>query len=401
MPEQVLHTLGEGFDWRMDHLHWPVTTDVAAGLRGVIAGTTRVMWLDPSSGGLAYRGVPIESLAERPDFEAVSRLLITGEADDGPAAAHFRANLRSSRALPPEVTALVRSLDPGTHPTRALRAGVSALGCHELAESDDLAGERHWRELRIVGQVVGLLTELIRHRRSASSAADDAGDSLATGVLQALNGALPDPADVRVLDLLWVLYAAHGVDAPTFASMVVASCLADPYYNVVAGLSALRGMRQGGASQTVMEQLLDRRDPDEAERWVRRTLGAGGRIAGFGHPDYRMPDPRVVILRKAAAATARRKDRGDLYEIARAMEKAATRELAARDVHVNINFYGGLLFHLLGAEPDLAPCLIAVARMAGLVALVHESLDTIRLYRPLSRYVGPPQRPVPGEGEPR
>jgi citrate synthase len=37
-----------------------------------------------------------------------------------------------------------------------------------------------------------------------------------------------------------VLYAAHGMDAPTFTSMVVASCLADPYYSVVAGLSAMR-----------------------------------------------------------------------------------------------------------------------------------------------------------------
>jgi len=391
----VLHTLSDGFDWRVDRLEWPITTDVAPGLRGVIAAQTRVMWLDPSSGRLAYRGVPIESLAERPDFEATAELLITGSAGTGDGGStHFCDNLRSSRVLPTDVVDLLRGLDPATHPTRALRAGVSALGCHELSVDNDPAGVRHWRELRIVGQVTGLVAQVVFHRRGVPACAADPHESLANGLLRALTGSPAEPEDESTLDLLWVLYAAHGIDAPTFASMVVASCLADPYYNVVAGLSALRGRRQGGAIQTVMEQLLAREDPAEARRWLHRTLAEGGRIAGFGHPDYRMPDPRVVILRKAAAALARRKGEGDLYEVARTIEIAATRELAARDIHVNINFYGGLLFHLLGADPELAPCLIAIARMAGLVALVHESLDTIRLYRPLTRYVGPAERPL-------
>jgi citrate synthase len=38
--------------------------------------------------------------------------------------------------------------------------------------------------------------------------------------------------------------------------------------------------------------------------------------------------------------------------------------------------------------------------MAGLVALVRESLDTIRLYRPLTRYVGPKERLVVKEAVP-
>jgi len=40
----------------------------------------------------------------------------------------------------------------------------------------------------------------------------------------------------------------------------------------------------------------------------------------------------------------------------------------------------------------LVPCLIAIGRMAGTAALVREALDGIRLYRPLSRYVGPAER---------
>lgn len=395
VSHRVIHTLGHSFDWRAESLDWPVTTDVGPGLAGVIATGTRVMWLDPPSGRLAYRGVPVESLAAAPDFEQVAFLLISGETSDGDRQSweRFRHNLRSSRRLPPDVIALVGDLDPTTHPTRSLRAGISALGCHELSVEDDISGDRHWRELRIVGQVAGLVGHIVGHRRGVGAGDRTISeDSLAEGLLRALSGSTPEPEDVRILDLLWVLYAAHGLDAPTFASMVVASCLADPYTNVVAGLSALRGRKQGGAGEAVLRQLLERSDPSEAEAWVRRRLDEGGSIAGFGHPDYRMPDPRVVILRQTAASLARRKGLDELFEIARAIEGAATRELAPRGVHVNVNFYGALLFYLLGADPPLAPCLIAIARMAGLVALVREALDGIRLYRPLSRYVGPEPR---------
>ena len=110
-----------------------------------------------------------------------------------------------------------------------------------------------------------------------------------------------------------------------------------------------------------------------------------------------MPDPRVVVLRKEAATMARAHGRPELFEVARTVEVAATSALAPRGVHINVNFYGALLFHLLGADPPLVPCLIAVGRMAGTAALVREALDGIRLYRPLSRYVGPAERRLESE----
>lgn len=396
-----LSTLDPGFSWRADYLEWPLTTDVGAGLAGVVAGETRVVWLDPSSGLLCYRGVPIEDLTVGSDFEEAAHLLIAGReaAADSGAFAAFRHNLRSSRRLPAEVVALVRDLDPKVHPTRLLRAGVSALGCHELAASDDLAGDRHWRELRILGQVVGLVSELAAHRRGRPPVEARPDCSLAEGVVMALTGRVPAPHEVRTLDLVWTLYAAHGLDAPTFTSMIVASTLADPYYNVVAGLSALRGPRFGGAGERVVEQLLALPSPAAAEVWLEETLAAGGTIAGFGHRAYRMPDPRVVALRKVCASLARRSGRGELFDRARAIEEAGSRRLAAKGVHVNINLYGALAFHLLGAAPAEVPVLVAAARTAGQVALVRESLDSIRLVRPLTRYVGPPERHVGGRHE--
>jgi citrate synthase len=271
---------------------------------------------------------------------------------------------------------------------------LSAVGCHELSADDDLAGEASWLELRVVGQVASVVEHVARHRRGMPPPGNDRDCSLAEGVLSALNHRPPESDEVRALDLLWVLYAAHGLDAPTFTSMVVASCLADPYANIVAGLSALRGSRSGGAAQAVLDQLLALEDADGGRGWVRRTLESGGTIAGFGHPAYRMPDPRVVILRKEVAAMARRRGRSELFEIARAVEETASRQLASSGIFININFYGALLFHLLGADAPLVPCLMAVGRMAGTTALVREALGSIRLYRPESRYVGPTHRTI-------
>ena len=150
-----------------------------------------------------------------------------------------------------------------------------------------------------------------------------------------------------------------------------------------------------GAGEHIIEQILLLDDPESAARWVRSTVETGGVIPGFGHRAYRMADPRAVVLRKAAATLARQQGQAQLYEVTRAVEEAATLALAPRGIFVNINLYGALMFHLLGAEPAEIPCLIATARTAGMVALVRETLHDIRLYRPLSRYVGPAERPFP------
>jgi 2-methylcitrate synthase len=393
----TIPTLSASFDWKAEAIQWPVATEVGRGLNGVIATTTQVMWLDPAGGGLAYRGEPVDTLAAHSSFEEVAYLLITGKKPGCDPAGYtvFRDQLHASRTLPAAVVSLVRDQTPDTHPTRLLRAGLSALGCHELSVDDDLSGDRHWRELRIVGQVAALVGEVAAHRVGRASPTFEPDTSLAESVLIALNGHFPDPEDTRVLNLLWVLYAAHGLDAPTFTSMVVASCLADPYFNVVAGLSALRGPRQGGASEAVLDQLAALDHPSEARQLVRRIIKDGRPIAGFGHRSYRKPDPRVAILRRELADLADRRGRPEIFERARAVEVAADAVLTPRGIHVNINFYAAPIFHLLGADAALGPCLFAVGRMAGLVALVREAMDTIRLVRPLSRYVGPAERPLP------
>ena len=64
-----------------------------------------------------------------------------------------------------------------------LRAGVSAVGCHELTIDDDLSGERQWRELRVVGQTAALVSTICHHRAGLEPRDPEPGCSLAEGVL--------------------------------------------------------------------------------------------------------------------------------------------------------------------------------------------------------------------------
>ncbi len=396
----MFNTINGNYSWSEDSLDWPVTSEVSAGFEGVIASSTEICWLDPSSGTLNYRGIPIERLAGTITFEEVTYLLITGQQVDksSPQYLPFLNKLLANITIPDNVSTLLREMDSETHPTRLLRAGISALGCYELSVDDPMDGERNWRELKIVGQVAALVADIARLKNGQPSEKFDTNRSLAECILLAMNGSEPDRREVDALNLLWVLYADHGLDAPTFTSMVVASCLADPYYNVVAGLSALRGKLLGGTGEGVLNQILPLNSPEEAKKWVNDLIDNGGKLFGFGHRMYRMPDPRVVLLRKEMAALARHKNNKNLFAIARAVEDQATRRLSPKGVHININFYAALIFHLLGADREIVPCLYAIGRMAGLVARVNEALNNNRLFRPLSAYVGEKDRSLPEVG---
>ncbi|MBD3335011.1 MAG: hypothetical protein GF355_05805 [Candidatus Eisenbacteria bacterium] len=378
-----------------DPLRWPLTGRVGPGLDGAVATATRVSSVDGAAGALAYRGIPIESLAGAVTFEDAAGLLIE---DLGPDAApqrreRWRRRLRASRMLPAGVESILHSLPRETHPMRLLRAGVSALGCFELTPGDDIGGARQWSDYRIVGQVASLAAAVARHQQGAPARTASPDQSLAESLLDALGGGSPDQETVAALDLCLVVCADQGMDAPTFTSMVVGSCRADPYYNVVAGLSALSGPRVGGAAEAVLRLLLEQSDPDEAKGAVQRIVERGERVPGFGHRVYRTLDPRVPILRERAKSLAVHTGKRSFLEIALAFEDEASRQLAPRGIKANVNLYAAVVLHLLGAEPALVPCVISAGRVAGLVARVREYLEANRLFRPEENYVGPPERP--------
>ncbi|TKJ38504.1 hypothetical protein CEE37_12105 [candidate division LCP-89 bacterium B3_LCP] len=383
-------SLSRDFNWRSRKVEWPVTTATAQGLSGVIACETKVAWVNPNTGDLYYRGIPIEKLADNATFEEVAYLLVEGKNWKSRPSEfqRFCDGLHRVRQMPAEVLQIIASQPGDAHPTRLLRAAVSALGCYEMQPGNNQEKKHPWEDVWIISQVAALVGHIARYRNGLRPQITDYRQSLAKDMLYMILNTKPSREQVRLLDLLWVLYADHGLDAPTFTGMVIASTEADPYYNIVAGLSALRGPLLGGAAERVIHMLNGLRDANVAKAWTIGMVERGYVIPGFGHRMYHQPNPRVDILRKLLPEFATSSEQKLLVEVASSVEETASSVLNPKGIYANLHFHAALLFHFLGVEPEMVPCFYAIGRMAGLVARVREYLRDNRLIYPIEEYTG-------------
>ena len=79
------------------------------------------------------------------------------------------------------------------------------------------------------------------------------------------------------------------------------------------------------------------------------------------------------------------------YEILQAVVQAMA-PYARHGVNVNVDFYSGVVYHLLGIKRDLFVPIFAVGRVPGWVVQVLEQIENNILIRPLTLYSGPEPR---------
>jgi citrate synthase len=206
-----------------------------------------------------------------------------------------------------------------------------------------------------------------------------------------MTGRRPTPEEERVMDVALILHADHGMNASTFAAMVVASTLSDMYLSVGSAIAALRGPLHGGANEQVLYMLRSIGSPNDVDAWFKKVQAQKQRIMGFGHRVYKAYDPRARVLGPLAGHLSKRnKEMWPLYRTARALEKKVVATLGAeKRIFPNVDFYSGIVYGCMGITPDLFTTTFAVSRVAGWTARVLEYLKNNRIFRPRAIYVGP------------
>jgi citrate synthase len=363
---------------------------IQRGLKGVYFDRSACTFIDGKAGELRYRGYSIHDLAEHSTFEETAWLLLRGELPSKSELAAFDRDLKAARTLPAPVHDVIRIMK-SAHPMDVLRTAVSALAAFDPEVADNSREATLRKAVRLTSQVPMIVAAHARIRDGLAPVAADAELGHAANLLWMLKGERPSDQAVQLIDRDLILHAEHGSNASSFTARVVIGTEANLHAAMTAAIAALSGPAHGGAAEDVMKMAEEIGDPSRAADYVRARRKAGEAVMGFGHRVYRAEDPRARHMRAGVERLSKEMGQPVWYEILQAVVQAMA-PYARHGVNVNVDFYSGVVYHLLGLKRDLFVPIFAIGRVPGWSVQVLEQLDNNILIRPLTLYNGPAAR---------
>ena len=410
--------------------------DVKRGLRdlngkGVLAGLTNISdvratkMVDgksvPCDGHLFYRGYEVNDLVEgfhkdhRFGFEEVTYLLLFNKLPDKQELAEFEKLLIYYRSLP---TSFVRDIimkAPSKDMMNTLARSILTLYSYD-DRADDVSLPNVLRQcLNLISEfpmlmVYGYHAYNYRQGQDMYIYAPDPQKSTAENILMMLREDRQyTELEARILDMALVLHMDHGGgNNSTFTTHVVTSSGTDTYSTISAAMASLKGPKHGGANIKVTqmfadmkEEVKDWEDDDEVRAYLegllaRERFDRKGLIYGMGHAIYSVSDPRAEIFKKFVAQLAHEKGYDKEYALYEKVEHMAPEIIAEKrkmykGVNANVDFYSGLVYHMLGIPEQLYTPIFAAARIVGWSAHRLEELINVDkiirpAYMPLAEY---------------
>lgn len=361
---------------------------LAKGLRNVYLDTTESSFIDGEKGVLLYRGYSIHDLAEHSSFEEATYLLLHGDLPTSEELGAMDKRLRNYRALPAPVIETIRIVKDA-HPMDVLRTAVSALAAFDPDVNDESVPAVLRKSERLTAQVATIVAAHHRIRSGLEPVAPRDDLNHAGNFLYMLTGETPSEEATSAINLDFLLHAEHGANASAFAARVTASTLADTHAAITSAIGTLKGPLHGGAAEAVMKMALEIGEPERAAEYVKeRQRHRESRIMGFGHRVYKVEDPRARHMRARSKALSERMGHSKWYEILEAVVKEMAR-YQRHGIWVNVDFYAGSVYYLLGIPEDLFVPIFAIGRVPGWCISILEQLQNNLLIRPLLRYEGP------------
>ncbi len=370
--------------------------------------TSSICYINGEKGILRYRGYDIEDLVAHCDFIEVAYLLVKGALPNAIERANYAQLLNKHSLLHVDMRNFFRAYPHDAHPMSILAAMVASLSSFypEMEERDpeeniDLTVTRLLSKMRTIAaftyrQANGY--DFVDPQYNYSYCANFLNMMFHSPV----NEYSPDPVHVKALNQLLILHADHEQNCSTSAVRLVGSSEANLYAAVSAGCCALWGPKHGGANQAVMAMLnkvVNEKIPvkDIIER--AKDKNDPFRLSGFGHRVYKTFDPRAKIAKNMCNEVLGMSKRHDpLLEVAMELEDIALHDdyFIERNLYPNIDFYTGIIFHMMGFPQQFFTVLFAMGRLPGWIAHYlewrHDPYQKIG--RPRQVYSGPTEREV-------
>lgn len=374
-----------------DYVPEPDKMNVKKGLEGAVIDTSSVSKVNPDTNSLIYRGYPVQDLAELCRFEEVAYLMYNNELPNKTQLADFEKLERGYRDISKNNLEVIRLLPKKSHPMDSIRTGVSFLGCEDERIWDSSKATNLDKAIRLLAKIPTMIAADYRFKKGLDFIAPDKNLSMSENFFHMCFGKVPSKEVVKAFDVSLILYAEHSFNASTFTSRVVTSTESDIYSATVAGIGALKGPLHGGANEQVMHMMIEIADPAKAEKWMLDALAAKRKVMGFGHRVYKSGDSRVPTMKKYAQKMADVTGQQKWMQIYETLEKVMVDK---KKIYPNLDFPAGPAYYMMGFEIDFFTPIFVMARTTGWSAHIMEQAGANRIIRPLSEYIGSPQRKV-------
>ena len=197
-----------------------------------------------------------------------------------------------------------------------------------------------------------------------------------------------------------------GGNNSSFTTHVVTSSLTDTYSVIAAAIGSLKGPRHGGANIKVVQmfeemkqEVKDWADEEEVGNYLKRLLNKeafdhAGLIYGVGHAIYSKSDPRAEVLKSFVEKLSVEKGLEKEFALYSLVERLAPEVIAEerqmyKGVSINVDFYSGFVYHMLGLPMELYTPIFAIARISGWCAHRMEELaNNGKIIRPAYKPIG-------------
>ncbi|MDR1801578.1 MAG: citrate/2-methylcitrate synthase [Lachnospiraceae bacterium] len=402
--------------------------EVKRGLRdlngkGVLAGLTTISDVSakkivngeevPCEGNLYYRGYNVKDLVKgflgdsRSGFEEITYLLLFGELPSKENLERFHKLLEERRTLPPNFVRDVIMKAPSRDMMNSLSRSILNLYSYDPAADDTSIPNVLRQCLNLISQfpmlmVYGYHAYNYRMGEDLYIYAPSPKLSTAENILMMLREDRQYTAlEAKILDMSLVLHMDHGGgNNSTFTTHVVTSSGTDTYSTMAAAMASLKGPKHGGANIKVIQMFEDMKktvrdwtNEEEVEAYLcalldKNAFDKQGLIYGMGHAVYSISDPRADIFKVFVKQLAKAKGFNDEFALYELVEKLAPEVIGKKrkiykGVNANVDFYSGLVYHMLGLPQSLYTPIFAAGRIVGWSAHRLEELKNVdKIIRP-------------------
>ncbi|MFT3746679.1 MAG: citrate (Si)-synthase, eukaryotic [Agriterribacter sp.] len=403
-----------------------VLSQIYQGMRGITGLVTETSLLDAKE-GIRFRGYSIPELQKKlpkapggtePLPEGLFYLMLIGELPTEQDVLDVTNSWQRRSHVPNYVFDAIEAVPKSSHPMTQFVVAIMALQNESIFSKKYAEGmnkKDYWDAtfddaMTLIARLPRVAAYIYRRKYKDEKHIQPDGLLDWSGNFAHMLG-FEDESFKELMRLYMTIHADHeGGNVSAHTTHLVGSALSDPYLSLAAGMNGLAGPLHGLANQEVIKWIFEMREElavklptkEQIKKYVKKTLGEGKVVPGYGHAVLRKTDPRFTAQMEFS-----KKHMADdplvnivwrIYEVVPDILKELGK---VKNPWPNVDAHSGaLLVHYGMVEYEFYTVLFGVSRALGVLAsLCWDRALGLALERPKSVTTASVKEWLEGKGE--